>query len=320
MPDRTSYNPKLELLPPDLSPLREGNTGIAYVTTLDSGQPGPHVVVNALTHGNELCGAYALLFVLEHGLRPSRGKLTLSCANVAAFRRFDPEQPYQSRYVDEDFNRLWSPEVLDGPRDSAELRRARELRPLIERADFLLDIHSMHLPCAPLMLCGLQEKSLRLARRMAYPAHLVCDEGHQAGRRMRDHGAFDDPARPQAALLVECGQHWMADTRATAIRTLLHFLRACEVVTAEAVAPLLDPSPREPQRVIEVTEAVTIATDDCRFAEDYMGLEVVPRRGTVILHDGGRAVRTPYDDCVLIMPGRSLAPGLTAVRLGRFVA
>jgi len=31
-------------------------------------------------------------------------------------------------------------------------------------------------------------------------------------------------------------------------------------------------------------------------------------------------VRTPYDDCVLIMPSRRLVKGQTAVRLGRYVA
>ena len=34
---------------------------------------------------------------------------------------------------------------------------------------------------------------------------------------------------------------------------------------------------------------------------------------------GGQPVRTPYHECVLIMPSRRLGPGLTAVRLGRFV-
>jgi len=38
----------------------------------------------------------------------------------------------------------------------------------------------------------------------------------------------------------------------------------------------------------------------------------------VIAEDGGQAICTPYDDCVLIMPSRRLAPGQTAVRLGRF--
>ena len=63
--------------------------------------------------------------------------------NVAAYTRFDPVNPVVSRYVDEDFNRVWSAEVLDGPRDSVELRRAREVRPLVDTVDLLLDIHSM---------------------------------------------------------------------------------------------------------------------------------------------------------------------------------
>ena len=51
---------QVELDPPDLSPYAAGNTGIVYVTRFDSGRPGPHVVLNALMHGNEICGAIAL--------------------------------------------------------------------------------------------------------------------------------------------------------------------------------------------------------------------------------------------------------------------
>ena len=55
------------------------------------------------------------------------------------------------------------------------------------------------------------------------------------------------------------------------------------------------------------------------FVEEYQGLEVIPEAGTVIANDGDEPVRTPYDDCVLIMPSRRLVPGQTAVRFGRFV-
>ena len=48
-------------------------------------------------------------------------------------------------------------------------------------------------------------------------------------------------------------------------------------------------------------------------------LEVIPEAGTVIARDGKRAVTTPYDDCVLVMPSLRLKPGQTAVRLGREV-
>src|SRR2546429_614526 len=79
--------------------------------------------------------------------------------NVAAYREFDPRYPIASRYVDEDFNRLWHPATLDGPRQSIELERARALRPIVDAADFLLDLHSMQHATAPLMLAGLLERS-----------------------------------------------------------------------------------------------------------------------------------------------------------------
>lgn len=62
----------IEITPPDLSPYRAGNTGVEYVHVLESGRPGPSVMVQALTHGNEFCGAIALDFLLKEGIRPGR--------------------------------------------------------------------------------------------------------------------------------------------------------------------------------------------------------------------------------------------------------
>jgi predicted deacylase len=314
MPDE-SYT--IELSAPDLSPYAAGNTGIPYVTTFDSGRAGPHVVVNALTHGNEICGAIVLDRLFRDGARPVAGKLTLSFANVAAYLTFDPANPTASRFVDEDFNRLWDPSTLDGDRQSAELQRARALRPLVASADLLLDIHSMQQATAPLMLAGLTDKCLQLARRVGVPEFVVRDAGHAAGPRMRDYGAFADERSPAAALLVECGQHWEQRAAVVALDTTRRFLAASGILPpAEAASILAAAAP--PQRVITVTDAVTIAGDQFEFAAAYRGLEIIPRAGTVIARDGGREIRTPYDDCVLIMPSRRLLRGQTAVRLGRF--
>src|SRR5689334_2587898 len=130
---------RIEIQPPDISSYRDGNTGVEYAHTLDSGKPGPSVMVQALTHGNEFSGAIALDYLFRQEVRPARGTLTLAFANVAAFARFDPANPSPSRYIDEDYNRVWADEVLDGPRDSAELRRARELRRFVDAAGYLLD-------------------------------------------------------------------------------------------------------------------------------------------------------------------------------------
>ena len=310
---------RVEITAPDIASFRAGTNGIPFVAALDSGRPGPHVAITALVHGNELCGAHALVALREQEIRPARGRLSLAFVNTAAYARFDPANPRASRYLDEDLNRLWDPAILCGPRRSRELARARELRPLIESADWLLDLHSMQLRSQPLLLCGLQDKGRRLARAMGYPAVVVADAGHRSGARMRDFGAFGDPASPRTAMLVECGQHWARSSVAVALATCRRFLAALEVVdpaTLDRVAPAPEPAA---QRVIEVTEAITVDGGPFRFAEAFSGLEVIPEAGTVIAHDGVRPVRTPYDDCVLIMPSRRLSPGLTAVRLGRFV-
>jgi predicted deacylase len=314
-------NYAMELTPPDIEPYRAGNTGIDYVTRFDSGIAGPHVLVTALTHGNEICGAIALDRFFRAGLRPRQGRLTLAFDNVAAYRNFDPRVPTASRFVDEDFNRLWSPATLDGPRQSIELARARALRPIVDAADFLLDIHSMQYATAPLMLAGTLERSVALARRVGIPELVMCDAGHAAGPRMRDYGAFGDPASSKTALLIEAGQHWEHRAAEVATDVMLRFLIVLGTLTEEDAEPLGGPDfhSRPRQRVIQVTEAVTITGDRFEFVEDFRGLEVLPKKGTLIGRDEGREVRTPHDDCVLIMPSRRLAKGQTAVRLGRYI-
>lgn len=308
----------LELAPPDIAAHRQGNTGIDWLWSFESGRPGPHVLLSAVVHGNELCGAIAIDAFLREGLRPRRGRLSLGFMNVEAFQRFDPADPSASRFVDEDFNRVWSLEALDGPRDSVELRRARTLRPFIDEVDLLLDIHSMQHRTPPLMMAGPLAKGRAFAGQVGIPALVVSDQGHAAGRRLRDYGGFGDPESPRNALLIECGQHWEAAAAPLAVETALRFLVACGTLEAGDVAGRLG-GPPPAQRFIEVTQAVTIESDDFAFVEDFRGMETIPRQGSLLAHDGGRPVVTPYDDCVLIMPSRRLKRGQTAVRLGRYL-
>ena len=308
----------VELTAPDISVYRSGNTGLDYVTTFDSGKPGPHVMVAAVTHGNELCGAITLDFLFRQEIRPKQGKLTFAFNNYRAFLSFNPAQPLLSRFVDEDFNRLWSPEVLDGRRSSAELERARELRPFVDGVDFLLDIHSMQTSVAPLMLAGPLLKGRELAGALGVPVYVVSDEGHAAGRRLRDYGDFGDPSSKKNALLVECGQHWEKASADVSLQTALRFLLACDAVEPESVEAHLT-LVEGAQKFVEVTDVVTIKTNAFTFVEPYRGLEVIPEAGTLLGRDGGEDVRTPHDNCILIMPSRRLFPGQTAVRLGRFL-
>ena len=311
-------NYPVELSAPDIEPYRAGNTGIPYYTTFDSGAAGPHVLINALVHGNELCGAIAVDTLMRWQVRPPRGRLTLGFSNVAAYHRFDPADPNATRYVDEDFNRLWDAGTLEGRRRSVELDRAREIRPLIDTVDHLLDVHSMQHRTVPLMMAGPLEKGRALAAALSYPRYVVADAGHAAGRRLRDYAGFGDPKSPKNALLVECGQHWESAAAGVALEACLRFLLHFEMIDPSVAAAHLSPTEAR-QQIIQVTDAVTIETDGFRFSSDFKGMECLPEAGTEIGRDGDKKVLTPYDNCVLIMPSRRLNRGQTAVRLGRLI-
>lgn len=311
----------IEVTFPDLSAYEAGNTGIPWVWSFDSGQPGPHVMVNALTHGNEVCGAIVVKELLDFGLRPRRGRLTLSFANVEAYRRFDSERPDASRFVDQDFNRVWDPRTLDDrTKDSTELRRARQLRPLVDTVDLLLDLHSMHERSAPLIVCGPLNKGIAFARTLAAPPTIISDEGHPEGRRMRDYAGFGDPASPKNALLIECGQHWERAAIDVGRDSTARFLLNAGVVDTKDLPADWLLTPQTMPRVIRVTQPVVADSMDFRFAGPYTGLEVFADADTVIGWNDGRAVRTPYPNCVLVMPSlRQLRPGVTVARLGQLL-
>lgn len=308
----------VELEAPDISAYRTGNTGIDYVHTFDSGKPGPDAMINAVIHGNELCGAIALDYLMKREIRPTRGKLTVAFVNPDAYLRFDPAHPTKTRFVDEDMNRVWDRATLEGPRSSVELARARAIRPLLDTADLLLDIHSMSNPVEPLMLAGACDKGVALARRVGTPASIVVDAGHAAGARMRDYGFFAEPGDARAALLLEAGQHWAAGTLPVAQEAFDRFLVAAGSLALQDV-PAAHRAPPPPQRIIQVTETVTVQGKSFSFVEPYLGMEEIAAAGTVLGHDDGVPVVTPYDNCILIMPSRRLSAGQTAVRLGRVV-
>ncbi len=309
----------VDVQPPDIARYRQGNTGVDYVHVIDSGHAGPAVMLQALTHGNEYCGAHALDYLLREKIRPENGKLIVAFANVEAYARFDFDDPDASRYIDEDYNRVWADEALFGARDSLELRRARKLQPFVDAADFLLDIHSMHEPCRPIMVCGMIDKHVALARKVVVPADLLLDTGHPAGLRMRDRGSFNDPASPRAALLIECGQHWEKSAVDVAIDTMLRFLAAAGSLTSGSIEARLRLQPPVQQRVIRVTEPVVARSMNFEFLVPLEGLGIVPRAGMPIARDGEKVWLAPYDDTVLVMPSmRHLRPGNTQVRLGRY--
>ena len=64
-----------------------------------------------------------------------------------------------------------------------------------------------------------------------------------------------------------------------------------------------------------MVDGIIAKTDGFQFVTDYVGCEVVAKAGTVIARDGNEEIKTPHDDCLLMMPNYSLGAGQRKLRL-----
>ena len=304
--------PPLEVLPRDISAYQAGNTGIDYVHRFDSGRPGPHVLVNALTHGNEICGMVAATHLLDTGVRPLVGTLTVSFAHVEAYGAFDPERPYDNRQIVHNLNRIWSDELLDGSEDSPELRRARALRPVVAAADHILDIHSTSQAVEPFWVYPAFERNASVALAIGMPSvHLVMPDGLGTGTPLIQHGRHAGADAPGAALVAECGQHFARSAAEVATEVTLRFLAHFGLIAHEPSAP------PAPQRRFELLRTFMVTTPDFKFVRPLRGFETFAK-GELIGTDGD-AIRivAPCDDCTVFMPARVPIVGREGVYLTR---
>ena len=308
----TQNAPVFEVLPRDLSAYREGNIGIDYVHRFESGKPGPHVLINALTHGNEICGMVAASHLLDTGVRPRIGTLTISFANVAAYESFDQARPFESRQLVHNLNRIWSAGELDGTAASPELDRARVLRPVVAAADHILDIHSTSQDVQPFWVYPGYQRNADVAQAIGRPpVHLVMPSGLGSGTPLIQHGRHGLAESEGVALVVECGQHFRQSAADVATAAALDFLAHFGLIESVEGRPAPGPQHR-----YELLETCMVRTPDFRFARPLLGFEVFAR-GELIATDGPHEIRALCDDCTVMMPTREPIEGREAVYLTR---
>lgn len=302
----------LEVLPRDLSAYRRGNTGIDYVHRFESGKAGPHLLVNALTHGNEICGMVAATHLLDTGVRPRVGTLTVSFANVAAYEAFDIAQPYANRQLVHNLNRIWSADMMDGPDTSPELLRARALQPVVAAADCVLDIHSTRAPVQPFWVYPDLPRNALLAQAIGDPGvHLVMPAHTMPGVPLVAHGRHGDAASATGgALVVECGQHFSRSAAQLATEVTLRFLAHHGTIDA----PDASAAPRRAPRRFQLLQVHLVTTPQFRFERPLLGFETF-QKNELIARDGDAEIRSPRDHCTVFMPTREPVVGREAVYL-----
>ena len=254
----------------------------------------------------------AATHLLDTGVRPLIGTLTVSFANVAAYESFDQSRPFESRQLVHNLNRIWSAAELDGTADSPELQRARILRPVVAAADHILDIHSTSQDVQPFWVYPAYPRNAGVALAIGRPpVHLVMPSGLGSGTPLIQHGRHGQAEGDGVALVVECGQHFRQSAADMATAVALDFLAHFGLI-----APMADrPTPAE-QRRYELLETCMVRTSDFRFTKPVQGFEVFAK-GDLIATDGPHEIRALCDDCTVLMPTREPIVGREAVYLTR---
>jgi succinylglutamate desuccinylase len=294
-----------------------------------SGEPGPLLIVTAGVHGNEPAGVLALGRVMKRlqELAPRmRGELVAFAGNRAALGR-------GVRFVDDDFNRIWSAESVRAMRSTPHERRNSEQREQAELLDalegeiarpharvILLDLHSTSAGGPPFSLMGDTLQNRKIAFALGVPVLLGLEENID-GTLLEYFGE-----RGFTSLVLEGGQNQdpaTVDHHESAVWLVLvaaGLLERAQVPDCDAHRARLHGAGARLPKVVEVLHRHGLEEGEAfRMLPGLANFQTVAR-GRLLAHSGARAERqvtAPFSG-VLLMP-RYQGQGLDGFFLGRRV-
>ncbi len=270
--------------------------------------PGPALVVMGAVHGNETCGAYAILRAvddLQHGrLLLRRGRLTLvPVANPLAFGQ-------KTREGERNLNRRFMPRAE--PEDYED-RITCQLAPLLADHDALLDLHSFHTPGEPFAMVGPRnnqgtrepfgraEEEGELARALGVDKVVegwldvydraarargepLDEEGVGTNEYMRSQGGY--------AVTIECGQHEDPKAVRAAERAIRGALALLGMADVPAPARYDGPAAR-------LQDVVLRESPDDRLARHWSSFDMVRAGELIAQRADGRELRASHDMTLL---------------------
>ncbi len=247
-------------------------------------ESGKDLVILAGVHGNETCGIQAFEEVLPK-LRIERGTVTFILGNPRAIEK-------GVRFTEVNLNRMFRPdsELPESVFPTYEYQRSRELMPLLEGADAVLDIHSSGTKeSIPFTIST--KSNLSISKQFGFP---IASYGWDSV----EPGATDDFVDRAGGhgFCIECGYHDDPDAVQRSKDAIYTFL-----AEYNAISPVQKPL-SDFGRVIKVTGLYKSKTDfvpTCSFSD------FEPVLGGVILGtDGGNPVVMPANGIVIFVRAR----------------
>jgi len=277
------------------------------VVRIETGAPGPRVVMFAGTHGDEISGIHAvdkLLFEFLSGLRTlGRGTLTLVRVNAAAIAA-------ERRYLVHNVNRLFRDDYgPDVDRGCYEFARVQELKPLLRGCDYFLDLHSAPIAQEPFLVAEQHAAGFYAGLGLPY---IVMGWGRFGGSIAGDAENYANQHGAVSATL-ESGSHFEKRSNDVAYATALRMLALLGMI--EGVAPVVGVT----ASIIEMYAVVTKRADDFRYEGEAANFKRLAR-GEAFAHERGVPLTVAEESRLLIpMRPEETKVGEEVCYLGRLV-
>lgn len=253
------------------------------VITIDSRKTGPSVVLLAGIHGNEPAGILAFRELKK--LKIIRGKIQLIYGNIRAIQR-------KKRFIDSDLNRLFrlKNKLIQKQINSYEYQRSREIMPLLDRADILLDIHSTSKKTLPFVICGLNAVNIV----SCFPFNIRCygfDKTYPGSTSY-----YMNTKKGKIGIGIECGQHndKLAAHRAiTCVKILLSRLKMIRGKKYKI----------KKQKIYKALEIYITKTDKFKLEKNFKNFENI-NNGQLIATDGNDKIISRKNQFILFAKDR----------------
>ena len=264
------------------------DANIQGVVRITAEKNGPHVVMFAGVHGDEVSGVHAiekLLFDFFGGKRElMQGSLTLVRANEHALSA-------ERRYIKHNLNRLfrddYGPEI---DRTSYEFARAQELKTILQNCDYFLDFHSAPIAQEPFLVA--ETKAVEFFGKLAIPRIMTGWSKFSSGAIGGDTENYANAHGAMAATL-ESGSHFEKSSIDVAYKTAISLLAVLGMIegNGEKSAPEVE--------LFDVYAVVLKEFDDFRYVGEAKNFQFL-KKGEAFASQNGHPVSVLEDSYLLI--------------------
>ena len=246
------------------------------IIEIKGGRPGKTVAIFCATHGNEKAGVEAVNLVLQD-LELSSGKVIFVLANPKAYQQ-------NIREVEKNLNRCFYKENSD---ITYEDQRAKELMPILDSADALLDLHASNSrEATPFIIC--EQPAYNLASKLDF--NIISSGWYNTDIGSTDGYMYDNG---KISLCLECGSVFEIEKNINLTKkSILQFLKYFDLIDSKIEYN------SNSQRFILINRTGTKKTEKFNFSKDYADFEQL-EENEIFATDGSEEYVAGENECII---------------------